>query len=157
MPGMLLMGVTAGVLPLLAYAYGKGDRRRLSAALRGSFLTVGGVAPVFAVGLFVFREQVFSAFSADPSALAVGTKILAAQLLGMIATGFANLFTSLFQAAGRAVAATVTSAARGIAFVPIAILSNQWWGLDGLISALPASEGLVLLVGVALWLASRHA
>ena len=34
MPEFLVMGVTIGVLPLLAYAYGKGDRGRLDAALR---------------------------------------------------------------------------------------------------------------------------
>ena len=28
-PEFLVMGVTLGVLPLLAYSYGKGDRRRL--------------------------------------------------------------------------------------------------------------------------------
>ena len=31
-PEFLLMGVTLGVLPLLAYSYGKGDRSRLTSA-----------------------------------------------------------------------------------------------------------------------------
>ena len=43
-PEFLVMGVTLGVLPLLAYSYGKGDRRRLASALRASAITVGGVA-----------------------------------------------------------------------------------------------------------------
>ena len=42
-PEFLVMGVTIGVLPLLAYSYGKGDRGRLTSALRGSAITVGGV------------------------------------------------------------------------------------------------------------------
>jgi multidrug efflux pump len=42
-PEFLIMGVTIGVLPLLAYSFGKGDRPRLMAALRGSAITVGGV------------------------------------------------------------------------------------------------------------------
>ena len=57
-PEFLVMGVTLGVLPLLAYSYGKGDRARLTAALRASALTVGGIALVFAATVFVFREQV---------------------------------------------------------------------------------------------------
>ena len=39
------MGVTLGVLPLLAYSYGKGDRARLMSALRVPALTVGGIVP----------------------------------------------------------------------------------------------------------------
>ena len=99
-----VMGVTLGVLPLLAYSYGKGDRARLTAALRASAITVGGIALLFVDVVFVFREQVFSAFVADPSVLAIGVTILTAQLVAMVANGFAGLITSLFQATGRALA-----------------------------------------------------
>ena len=90
-PEFLVMGVTLGVLPLLAYSYGKGDRRRLTSALRASAITVGGIALIFATTVFVFREQVFSAFVADRSVLAIGVTILTAQLVAMIANGFAGL------------------------------------------------------------------
>ena len=42
-PEFLVMGVTLGVLPLLAYSFGKGDRSRLTSALRASAITVGGI------------------------------------------------------------------------------------------------------------------
>ena len=67
-PEFLIMGITLGVLPLLAYSYGKGDRSRLTSALRTSAYTVGGVALLFAVTVFVFRDQVFTAFVTDRSA-----------------------------------------------------------------------------------------
>ena len=95
-PEFLVMGVTLGVLPLLAYSYGKGDRRRLMSALRVSAITVGGIVLISATMLFVFREQVFSMFSADRSVLAIGITILTAQLVAMIVNGFAGLMTSLF-------------------------------------------------------------
>ena len=41
------MGVTLGVLPLLAYSYGKGDRQRLMSALRASGITVGVISGIF--------------------------------------------------------------------------------------------------------------
>ncbi|WP_199922281.1 MATE family efflux transporter [Microterricola viridarii] len=47
-PEFLLMGVTLGVLPLLAYSYGKGDGNRLSGALRTSAIAVGGIALISA-------------------------------------------------------------------------------------------------------------
>ena len=156
-PEFLVMGVTLGVLPLLAYSYGKGDRSRLMSALRGSAITVGGIALIFSTTVFVFREQVFSAFVADRSVLAIGVTILTAQLVAMIANGFAGLITSLFQATGRAVPAIVMSVAQGVLFIPIVLLGNLWFGLAGIIWALTVTEGIVFLVGVVMWLASRRA
>jgi len=156
-PEFLLMGVTLGVLPLLAYSYGKGDRARLTSALRVSAITVGGVALAFATALFVLRDQVFSAFVADPTVLAIGVVVLTAQLVAMIANGFTGLITSVFQATGRALPATIMSVSQGVLFIPIVLLGNLWFGLAGIIWALTVTEVLVLLIGGVLWLAFRRA
>jgi multidrug efflux pump len=156
-PEFLVMGVTIGVLPLLAYSYGKGDRRRLTSALRASAITVGGIMLVFSTAVFVFREQVFSAFSSDHSVLAIGVIVLTAQLVSAIFNGFAGLIASLFHATGRSVPAIVMSVGQGVVFIPIVILGNIWFGLAGIIWSLTVSEGIVFLVGVVMWLASRPA
>ncbi len=155
-PEFLVMGVTLGVLPLLAYSYGKGDRRRLGSAVRASAITVGGIGIVSAATVFVFREPLFSAFVSDRSVLAIGATILTAQLVAMIANGFAGLLTSLFQATGRAVPAIVMSIGQGILFIPIVLLGNAWFGLAGIIWSLTVSEGLVFLIGIGMWLAVRR-
>ncbi|WP_263298807.1 MATE family efflux transporter [Leifsonia poae] len=126
-------------------------------ALRASAITVGGVGLTFAVAVFLFRDQLFSAFVADPSVLAIGATILTAQLVAMIGNGLTGLITSLFQATGRALAATVMSITQGVLFIPIVLLGNLWFGLPGIVWALTITEGLVFLVGVALWLAARKA
>lgn len=156
-PEFLVMGVTLGVLPLLAYSYGKGDRSRLTSALRTSAITVGSITLVFAATAFVFREQVVSAFVADRTVLAVGVTILTAQLVAMVANGFAGLITSLFQATGRALAATVMSVTQGVLFIPVVLLGHLWFGLPGIIWSLTATEAAVFVIGVVLWLASRPA
>jgi multidrug efflux pump len=156
-PEFLIMGVTLGVLPLLAYSYGKGDRERLAAAVRGSAVAVGSVALVSAVAAFVFREPLFAAFVADPAVLGIGVTILTAQLVAMVANGFTGLITSLFQATGRALAATVMSVTQGVLFVPVVLLGNLWFGLAGVIWALTVTEGVVLMVGVGMWIVSRRA
>ncbi|MFG1607697.1 MATE family efflux transporter [Actinoplanes sp. NPDC049265] len=154
-PEFLVMGVTLGVLPLLSYAYGKGDRARLYAALRGSALTVGAIALTFSITVFAFRTQILSIFSTDHAVLKLGVTVLAAQLTAMIANGFTGLITSFFQAAGRALPATVMSMSQGILFIPIVIAGNLWFGLPGIIWALTATELIVFLIGAATWLASR--
>lgn len=156
-PEFLVMGITLGVLPLLAYAYGKGDRSRLRSAVRVSALAVGGISLVSAATVLVFREPLFSAFSADPSTLAIGVTILTAQLVAMVMNGFTGLLTSLFQATGRATPAIVISSAQGVLFIPIVILGNLWFGLSGIVWSLTVSESAVLLVAVVMWLASRRA
>jgi putative MATE family efflux protein len=156
-PEFLTMGVTLGVLPLLAYSYGKGDRDRLRSALRVSGITVGGIVLLSAAIVFAFRDQLFTAFVADRSVLDVGVTILTAQLVAMIANGFTGLITSLFQATGKALAATVMSVTQGVLFIPIVILGNVWFGLPGIIWALTVSEGAVLVVGIVIWLVSRGA
>jgi multidrug efflux pump len=156
-PEFLIMGVTLGVLPLLAYSYGKGDAERLAAALRASALTVGGVALIFSATVLIFREQVFAAFVPDRAVLAIGVTIITAQLVAMIANGFTGLITSLFQASGRALAATVMSVTQGVLFIPVVLLGNLWFGLAGIIWALTATECAVLVVGLVLWVGSRRA
>lgn len=156
-PEFLIMGVTLGVLPLLAYSYGKGDGQRLSEALRKSAIAVGGVALMASMVIFIFRDQVFEAFISDPAVLAIGVVVLTAQLVAMIANAFTGLITSLFQATGRALAATVMSVTQGILFIPVVLLGNLWFGLTGVIWALTATEVAVLLTGLVMWLASRRA
>ncbi|MGK9147423.1 MATE family efflux transporter [Plantibacter flavus] len=156
-PEFLLMGVTLGILPLLAYTFGRGDGARLRAALRTSALAVGGISILFAGVVFVFREQIVAAFIADPAVLGLGVTILVAQLTAMIANGFTGLITSLFQATGRALAATVMAVTQGVLFIPIVLLGNLWFGLSGIVWSLTVTEVIVVLVGGALWLGSRPA
>ena len=156
-PEFLLMGVTLGVLPLLSYSFGKGDRDRLMSALRTCAIAVGGIGAFFSVTVFLLRDQLFHLFVADRSVLAIGATIVTAQLVAMVANGFTGLLTSFFQATGRATPAIVLSMAQGILFLPIVLLGNLWFGLPGIIWALTVSEGLVFLIAVAMWLGSRGA
>jgi multidrug efflux pump len=155
-PEFLVMGVTIGVLPLLAFAYGKGDRTRLNAALRGSAITVGAVAGIFSVAVFLFRDQVITAFVSDRSVHSVAVTILLAQLTAMVVNGFTGLITSLFQATGRSGPATVMSMAQGVLFIPIVLLGKLWFGLGGIMWALTVTEIIVFLAGAGIWLASRR-
>lgn len=155
-PEFLVMGVTLGVLPLFAYAYGKGDRERLRSAVRVSALTVGGLVLVAATAALLLREQLVSAFTADRSVLAIGVTVLTAQVVAMVVNGFTGLLTSLFQATGRAVPAIVMSTSQGVLFIPVVLLGNLWFGLPGIIWSLTVSEGMVLVLGVVLWFAYRR-
>ncbi|GAB3404427.1 MATE family efflux transporter [Schumannella luteola] len=157
LPEFLVMGITIGVLPLLAYAYGKGDRERLNSALKAAAVAVGVIVLVFSTVVFVFREPVFELFSDDHAVLGIGLTILTAQLVAAIVNGFTGLMTSLFQATGRSVPAIIISMAQGVLFIPIVLLGDLWFGLAGIVWSLTVSEILVFLIGGGMWLASRRA
>ena len=157
LPEFLVMGVTIGVLPLLAYSYGKGDRARLNGALRASAIAVAVIVGVFSTTVFLLRDQVFGLSRTDRSVLAIGVLVLGAQLVATVVNGFTGLFTTLFQATGRSLPAIVMSVSQGVVFIPVVLLAHFWFGLTGIIWAMTVTEGLVFLIGVGLWLASRHA
>lgn len=154
-PEFLVMGITIGVLPLFAYAFGTGNGKRLSGALRASAIAIGGITLVFSGTLLLFRTDVFAVFSSNQSVLAIGVVVLTAQLVGAMFNGFTGLLTSLFQATGRSVQSIVLSVGQGAAFIPIVLLGNAWFGLAGIIWSLTLSEGIVFLVGIGMWFASR--
>ena len=156
-PEFLVMGVTIGVLPLLAYAYGKGDRSRLTAALRGAAMTVAVIVLTFSAAAYAFRNQLLTTFLADPTVSQTAATILIAQLVAMVVNGFRGLITSLFQATGRTVPAIIMSTAQGVLFIPTVLLGNLWFGLPGIIWALTATEAAVFLLGAGMWLKSRRA
>ena len=87
--------------------------------------------------------------------LAIGLTILTAQLVATVVNGFTGLLTSLFQATGRPCPRSRCRMAQGLLFIPIVLLGNLWFGLAGIIWALTVTEGVVLLAGVVIWLASR--
>jgi len=150
-PEFLLMGVTIGVLPLLAYSFGKGDAKRLWSSVRTAAVAVGAIGMFFFVAVFLFRDQLFTVFSSDHSLLAIGVTIMTAQLVAMIGNGFTGLITSLMQGTGRGTAAIVLSMAQGVLFIPVVILGNLWFGLTGIIWALTVTEVMVLIVALVLW------
>lgn len=156
-PEFLIMGVTLGIMPLLAYSYGKGDAMRWRNALRAASAVIAIISFGFFGLLALFRHQVVAAFVHDPAVVSVGVTILLAQLTAMVANGFTGLMTSAFQAAGRAVPAIVMSLAQGVLFIPVVLVGNAWFGLGGIIWALTVTEIAVFLTGGALWLASRRA
>lgn len=157
LPEFLVMGATIGVLPLFAYAYGKGDAARLRHALRAAAIAIGAVVIIFSTTVFLLRDHVFGVFSASPDVINIGLVVLTAQLVATIVNGFSGLFTTLFQATGRATAAIAMSVAQGALFIPIVVLSNSWFGLNGIIWAMTVTEGIVFAMGVLLWLATRSA
>ena len=157
LPEMICMGVFMGAIPLFAYAFGARNGARLRKAITGSAVAIAGIVLVFSTIVFLFRDQVFALFSADPSVIEDGTLILTAMLVSTLFNGFTGLIIAVFQATEQMRNATIMSVAQGILFIPVVLIGNAVFGITGVIWAMTVTELLVLVLGAALFAASRKA
>ncbi|QNE35752.1 MATE family efflux transporter [Leifsonia shinshuensis] len=157
LPEMIAMGVFMGAIPLFAYAFGARDHARLKSAITGSAIAIAGIVAVFSTIVFLFRDQVFALFSADPSVIADGTLILTAMLVSTLFNGFTGLIIAVFQATEQMRNATIMSVAQGVLFVPIVLAANALLGMTGVIWSMTVTELLCFVLGAVLFARSRRA
>lgn len=157
LPEMIAMGVFMGAIPLFAYAFGARDHARLKAAITGSAIAIAGIVAVFSTVVFLFRDQVFALFSADPSVIADGTLILTAMLVSTLFNGFTGLIIAVFQATEQMRNATIMSVAQGVLFIPIVLGADALFGMTGVIWSMTVTELLCFVLGAVLFARSRRA
>lgn len=156
LPETLCMGVFMGAVPLFGYAFGARNSARLRRAIVGAALSIGGITLVFSTVVFVFRGPVFGLFSTDPAVLHDGTAVLTAMLVSTVFNGFTGLLIAVFQATGQIRNATVMSVAQGVLFIPVVLVGNAMFGLNGVIWAMTATELLTFAVAALLFVRSRE-
>jgi putative MATE family efflux protein len=157
LPEMMVMGVFMGAIPLFAYAFGARNHARLRRSIAGAAVAILGITVVFSSLVFLFRDQVFSLFSADPSVLSDGTQVLTAMLVATIFNGITGLVIAVFQATEQMRNATIMSVAQGVLFIPIVLLGNVVFGITGVIWAMTVTELLTFALGMMLFVLSRRA
>lgn len=149
------MSFSMGTVPLIAFAYSAKNQERLMEIIKKVVLYMVGITLALSIILFVLREQIISVFSIDPEVIAIGQTILIAQLCSTLFAGLSAFFTSIFQAFGTGVQSTIMSVVRGIVFVPILILGNLLFAVNGVIWSNTISEGFACIVGLIMWLGIR--
>ena len=128
LPLYVSIGVSGGILPLLAYNYASGDQqRRHNIFLRGCRISV--VFSLVCVGVYeIFAPTLTGLFIDDPSTIAYGASFLRIMVLAMPMMAVCYPMITQFQAMGRAKESLICSVLRkGVLDIPLLFL------LDGLI------------------------
>ena len=157
-PIMLLVGLSQGVTPLIGYCFGAGQPRRMADVMRLSMLYGVLLGAVF-TGLFLLLgRQLAGIFLHEEPLITQTAQFLHVLCLSAPALGVINMVTSYFQALGKALhSLAITVLRNAVLFIPAVILLNRLWGLQGVIAAQPAVEGLLCVICLALYTGELHA
>lgn len=150
------MGFAMGVVPLIAFAYFANNKERLMEIVKKTILYILGLTLAIGAVISIFRLQIIGLFSIDQEVIAIGEITLIAQLSSTVFAALCEFFTGIFQAQGAGVQSNVMAAVRGVLFIPILIVGNLLFAVNGVIWAMTATEGLSCLIGIALWLGIRR-
>ena len=144
-----VFGMNNGLVPILAYNYGAGQRERFIKALRCG---VQYAVAIMFVGLIIFQTipgVLLGMFDASDAMLAIGTPALRTISYSFVFAGFGIVCGTAFQALGSATYSMMVSIARQlVVLLPAAYLlsltgkvENVWWSF-------PIAELMSLLMTI---------
>ena len=128
------IGICQGMMPLAAYNYAAGDRRRLSDAIRLS-RTLGLIVAVASIALYeVFAGPLTELFLDDGQTVTLAAQFLRVRVLATPLM-FLSFFTVyLFQAFGKGHISLLLGTVRWLGFnIPMLFLLNAIFGMYGLV------------------------
>lgn len=132
---MPVFGLNNGMVPIIAYNYGAGNRERVIKTMKVSVLMAVGIMLCGLTVIELIPEKLLSLFNADAELLTVGVPALRTICLSFIFAGFCIVVGSVFQALGNGVYSMLVSIARQlVVLLPVAYLfsltgkvANIWW------------------------------
>lgn len=146
---MPVFGLNNGVIPIVAYNYGAGNKERVLKTIKSSIIYAVSIMVVGFVAFQAIPELLLMMFNASETMLSIGVPALRIISISFILAGFCIACSSVFQALGKAVYSMFTSVARQlIVLLPVAYglarLGNVnlvWW-------AFPIAELMSLAMSV---------
>lgn len=138
---MPVFGLNNGMVPIIAYNYGAGHKKRVLKVIK---LSIVYAVAIMLVGLMVFQvfpRQLFALFDASETMLAIGIPALRIISLSFLFAGFCIVCGSVFQALGNGVYSMMVSIARQlIVLLPAAYLLSRLGNVDYVWWSFPIAE-----------------
>ncbi len=148
----LQLGIAMGIQPLIGYCYGAKNYARLKNVMKFSMICSVIIGFTLTITYLVFSRNIVAVFIENEQVIIYGEKMLRALMLSSSLIGIMFVFTFSFQAMGKAVSSLILSISRqGLIFFPILILSNLFFGLNGIIFAQPIADLGCLLTAIVMF------
>ncbi len=138
---MPIFGLNNGMVPIIAFNYGAGNRARVLKTMRISIVYSVSIMLAGLLTMEFFPKQLLSLFEADESILAIGVPALRTICLSFLFAGFCIIVGSTFQALGNGVYSMIVSIARQLCvLLPAAYLLSLTGNVDMIWWAFPIAE-----------------
>ena len=146
---MPVFGINNGIIPIIAFNYGAGNRKRMTKTVRFSMILACSIMAVGTALMWLIPDTMLKIFDASDSMLSIGVPALRTISLSFVFAGFSIAMGSVFQAIGKSYFSMIVSFTRQlVVLVPVAyflsktgVLENVWW-------AFPIAEVFSLAVTV---------
>ena len=159
---MLQMGLAIGVQPLVAYNYGARRMGKMKKVMKFSGIINIIMGVTLTAAYIVLGRTIIAVFFGGQTHLAagidmakvidLGTQMLNALMISGPFIGIFFIFSFAIQAMGKIWASLTLSIARqGLVFLPVLIVSNMIFGLDGIIFSQPIADVASLILSVILF------
>lgn len=138
---MPVFGLNNGMIPIIAYNYGAGNKKRIMDTAKLSiFIAVG----IMLVGLAIFQaipSQLLMMFNASEHMLDIGVPALRLISISFLFAGYCIIVSSIFQALGNGVYSLIVSVARQlVCILPLAYFFATQMGLHAVWYSFPIAE-----------------
>lgn len=144
---MPVFGLTHGVLPIIGYNYGAGNKKRLLSALRLGTLIAACIMTVGTVLFLAIPDKLLLIFNASPQMLEIGVPALRIISICFIPAAVDILFSTFFQGVGMGFKSLIVSVMRQLVVIlPAAFLLSKI-GLGYTWYAFPIAEVASLVLG----------
>lgn len=156
---MLFMGLTMGAQPLIGYNYGSGNHDRMKKVIWYIMRVSVIMGTIVMIVFLVFAKPIVTSFIDDKEVIYYGTKMLRILSSTSFALGIMFVSMSALQSMGKALASLILSISRqGFIFLPVAIITNWLFKLDGLMWAQPISDLFSITISVILliWILKKY-
>lgn len=138
---LVQIGLAGGIQPLIAYNFGAHDFKRLDGILKTGLFCNVCIGVSLTVLYLAFTPQIVRIFINDEAILQQGAKFLRCLVSAGPVVGIMFVFQFGLQAMGKALATLFLAVSRqGVIFVPVLLISNQIFGLSGIVWAQPVAD-----------------
>lgn len=140
-PFQVVQGISSGVLPLIAYNFASGNRKRMNDTISFSIRLGLIISAVFFVLIELAAPLLVRFFIADADTIRYGAAFTRLRCIALPFINIEFMLIAVFQGIGSAKQALVLSFFRkGIIDLPLMLLANLIWPMYGLMLVQPVME-----------------
>ncbi|MGN0172954.1 MAG: MATE family efflux transporter [Acutalibacteraceae bacterium] len=151
----LFTGIAQGSQPIISRNYGIGNTKNISAVLKYALSSVLIVSAVLYTLTFIFANDIASAFNQEnnPELLKIATNGIKLYFSAIVFAGINIVLSIYFSAIEYTKQANIVSILRGlVVIIPMAFILSSLFGVEGLWLSFTATEFLVSVTAIVLFI-----